>query len=328
MGSRLDELCTLLNQAPGSVIIQTHDVPDPDAIAAAFGLQALLRLRGIDSRLVYNSAIEKTDTRTMLQLFDIDILPVTESPHLKSTDWVLLVDAQKGSGNILDLPGLEVAVIDHHSLRAGTAWRFSDIRPEIGACSTIIASYYFENSLTPSPAVATALLYGLFIDTDYLVRGVADLDAEMFCRLNHLADRQQLRTLRSCQLSRRDLALYAEGLRSVEIYDSLGFLELGPANDSLIGAATDLLLSVDEVEVAVTYSTRATDVKFSVRSSRPDVLANDLAKAIADGIGHGGGHGHMAGGTLPLDSLPRGKPPALLIRYRCIAFMERLERLA
>jgi hypothetical protein len=86
------------------------------------------------------------------------------------------------------------------------------------------------------------------------------------------------------------------------------------------------LLSVAEVEVAVTYSVRAADVKFSVRSSRPDVLANALAKAIAEGIGCGGGHGHMAGGALPLAGLPPGKPPALLIRYRCIAFMERLAR--
>ena len=43
--TKLDELVTQINRE--HVYIQTHNFPDPDAIASAFGLQELLTLRGI-----------------------------------------------------------------------------------------------------------------------------------------------------------------------------------------------------------------------------------------------------------------------------------------
>ena len=42
--TKLDELVTQINRE--HVYIQTHNFPDPDAIASAFGLQELLKLRG------------------------------------------------------------------------------------------------------------------------------------------------------------------------------------------------------------------------------------------------------------------------------------------
>lgn len=40
--TRLDNLVDLLKKAPDDVFIQPHNVPDPDAIAASFGLRYLL----------------------------------------------------------------------------------------------------------------------------------------------------------------------------------------------------------------------------------------------------------------------------------------------
>lgn len=37
--TKLDRLVELLKEAPDEVFIQPHNVPDPDAIAASFGLQ-------------------------------------------------------------------------------------------------------------------------------------------------------------------------------------------------------------------------------------------------------------------------------------------------
>lgn len=324
MSSKLEKLIQLLRRAPARIILQTHDVPDPDAIAAAYGLQYLLGQNGINASIIYNRVIEKTDTKKMLELFRIDVHAFDTQMNICESDWTVLIDSQKGSGNILDLPSREVAVIDHHNLRSGCTWEFADIRPEVGSCSAIIAEYFFENSIAVPTLIATALLYGIFIDTDYLLRAVSELDILMFYRLHSLADRQQLLRLRSSQLSREELAIYAEGFRTAEIYGQLGFLQLAVANDSLIGAATDLLLSVVEVEVAVCYSIRQDDIKISVRSSNPRIKANELARCLVDGIGFGGGHHHMAGGLIPRENLPAGKSPDLLIRYRGIHFLEQL----
>ncbi|MBU0936770.1 MAG: DHH family phosphoesterase [Spirochaetes bacterium] len=331
MTTKFDQLCSLLAQAPGAVILQTHDVPDPDAIAAAFGLQYLLAQRSIASRIVYNSRIEKSDTRAMLELFGIQLTELGnragsgQTDSISDNDWAVLVDSQKNSGNVLDLPSLEVAVIDHHSRRNDVQWQFADIRPEVGSCSTMIAGYFFENKIEPPPNIATALLYGIFIDTDYLLRGVSKTDTEAFCKLHPLADQNKLRTLRSSQLTLQDLTLYANGFSKVQVYDNVGFLELGPANDSLIGSANDLLLSVQEVEVALCYSLRETDVKFSIRSSNPRVQANELAKFICNGYGFGGGHSHMAGGCLSRAKLPALRPAGLFIQHRCISFLEQVQ---
>ena len=41
------------------VYIQTHNFPDPDAIASAFGLQELLKYCGIESTICYKGTIVK-----------------------------------------------------------------------------------------------------------------------------------------------------------------------------------------------------------------------------------------------------------------------------
>lgn len=41
------------------IYIQTHNFPDPDAIASAFGLQRLLALYDVQSTLCYDGRIDK-----------------------------------------------------------------------------------------------------------------------------------------------------------------------------------------------------------------------------------------------------------------------------
>ena len=48
--SELKDLIELCGNRP--VYIQTHNFPDPDAIASAFGLQRLLGIYGVESKSV------------------------------------------------------------------------------------------------------------------------------------------------------------------------------------------------------------------------------------------------------------------------------------
>ena len=56
-----------------SVYIQTHNFPDPDAIATAFGLQKLLEEYGITSSLCYDGRIDKLSASKMLDTFQIQL---------------------------------------------------------------------------------------------------------------------------------------------------------------------------------------------------------------------------------------------------------------
>jgi single-stranded DNA-specific DHH superfamily exonuclease len=73
----------------------------------------------------------------------------------------------------------------------------------------------------------------------------------------------------------------------------------------------------------VAYAIRAGGVKLSVRSSRKEVPANELVRALVDGMGLGGGHKHMAGGYIPAEKLEPGREGiAALLKQRAMAFFD------
>lgn len=320
--TNLDRLADLLREAPDEVFLQPHNVPDPDAIASCLGLQYLLRQKGIESAIVYDREIEKANSLKMLELFQVPIVLAKDVSTLGEEDWAVLVDAQKGNTNTTDLATDEVAVIDHHEYMGNKGYRFEDIRPDIGSCSAIIAEYFFENEIVPPSRFATALLYGIFMDTDNLTRGARALDIDMFYRLYGIADIALINELKGNELSLADLSLYADAFRTVEIYDEIGFLQLTSANDSLLGAASDIVVSVAGVNAVVAFSVRPSGIKISTRSIVPEIRANDLVRGIVEGIGFGGGHKHMAGGFIPTDNLNPSRGVDTLIKHRSIRFLE------
>jgi nanoRNase/pAp phosphatase (c-di-AMP/oligoRNAs hydrolase) len=101
--TKLDQLAALLKKAPDEVFIQPHNVPDPDAIAASFGLQYLLSTRGIKTVIVYENEVEKANSLKMLELFGIEMMPASRVATMGEEDWTVLVDVQKFNSNVTDL---------------------------------------------------------------------------------------------------------------------------------------------------------------------------------------------------------------------------------
>ncbi len=320
--TKLDTLAALLKQAPDEVFIQPHNVPDPDAIAACAGMQFLLASKGVKTVIVYDREIEKADSTRMLELFGIEMRLAKTVATLGEEDWALLVDGQKGGGNLTDLPTDEVACIDHHEYRGNQGYRFEDVRPTVGACSSIVAQYFFENQVEPPRKLATALVFGIMKDTEALTRGLSDLDVEMFYRLYRHADSSLIKILNGAQLTKADLDLYSEAFRSVEVYNGIGFMRLDAPDDSLLASAGDIVLSLDTVNVVLAYSVRPNGVKLSVRSEIEAVKANALVRFVLEGKGFGGGHNHMAGGFLPADKIPADRMVDTFLRHRAIMFVE------
>lgn len=77
--------------------IQTHNFPDPDAISSAFGLQKLLKARGVDATICYKGKIDRYNTNKMLELFHIEAYDVDTLPQINKTDEII-IDALKGIG--------------------------------------------------------------------------------------------------------------------------------------------------------------------------------------------------------------------------------------
>ena len=291
------------------VYIQTHNFPDPDAIGSAYGLQKLLEMYGVSSTICYDGRIDKLSASKMLDTFDIKMLSYGEiSGDMQETDRIICVDSQKNAGNVTDFIGDEIICIDHHPTFVPIEYRYQDIRLT-GACATLIAEYYTLAGKEPDRDTATALLYGIKMDTLQFTRGVTELDIEMFRFLFPLCDQEKLADLERNNMEFTDLKAYGAAIESIELYDKVGFSCIPfSCPDALIAILSDFILALIEVDVAVVFSFREDGAKLSVRSEDPDVHAGNLLHEALQSVGSGGGHATMGGGFIGKDQLPQNYP--------------------
>ena len=94
--TKFEELLQQINRQ--HVYIQTHNFPDPDAIASAYGLKRLLATRGIEASICYKGKIDRYGTGRLCEILDIELLNVEDLTEvLTDEDEVILVDSQKGN---------------------------------------------------------------------------------------------------------------------------------------------------------------------------------------------------------------------------------------
>lgn len=300
------------------VYIQTHNFPDPDAIASAFGLQKLFEKYDIPSTICHEGLIDKLSARKMLDLCNISMLSKEQfTPDMIESDVIVLVDSQKGNGNVTDLIGDEVASIDHHPTFVKIDYKYSDLRIT-GACASIIAEYYKILGIEPDENVATALLYGIKMDTLQFTRGVTPFDIKMFDFLFPYISNERMSALERNNMEFDDLRAYGTAIENVNVYGRTGFTFIDYAcPDSMIAIISDFILSLVEIDVAVVASERPNGIKFSIRSERDDVDAGQLANKVLSEFGNGGGHAAMAGGFAPAENIAHlGPVPFTTIQDR------------
>lgn len=297
--TQLDRIIEQINRR--HVYIQMHNFPDPDAIASAFGLQELLKYCGIESTICYKGTIERYSTERMRQMLRIKLENIENlSDRLTEDDEVILVDAQKGNSNIINIKGDEIICIDHHPTFEKYEYRFADIRPEVGACASIIAQYFIENNIPMNKRIATALTFGIRMDTKNLSRGVSKLDMEMLYQMFDWCDQDMIHSLENSNLYFEDLMAYSRAISSIQVYDNISFADTGKdCPEGLIASVSDFMLALVEVTFSIVYSRKRDGIKLSVRSEWPELDAGKIISRALDGIGNGGGHTAMAGGFVP-----------------------------
>ena len=315
--TKLDELVSRIGS--NNVVIQTHNFPDPDAIASAFGLQYLLSTRKIPSDIVYFGKIDKFTFGLMADELHITIFPADEYDVVED-DYVINVDGQKNNANFTDLTGQEIACIDHHPWVTTYQYGFVDHRI-VGACATIITEYFTENDIAIPKDVATALLYAIKVDTQNFTKGVTEADIQAFSLLNPLADQALILRLDSNELTIDDLRAYGAAIQNLYADDGVGFVHIPfDCPDRLIAMVSNFILSLDCVVLSIVYAERNGGIKFSIRSELPDMKAGDLAHLALAGLGDGGGHPMIAGGLIfPEDMGKLGDHPDELIRERFLS---------
>ena len=306
----LEESCRLSDRFSGAagstgatlrrVVIQTHDFPDHDAMASAFALSLLLERFGFTPKLLYRGLIRSYSLWTMIS--DLAI-PVTRVTGEASEEWrhvpCIVVDGNPTNSNAEQITDRLFAVIDHHGNSGQPDCPFVDIRTDYGYCSSIIESYWHELSLDPDKVVATALLMGIQMDTDFLSRRVHQADLDALHRIFLTADWEYSSRVVKTALSRKDLNSLQTAIANARMQEGIFFTVISEdITQEAISIMADFFLRLKEVSITILVENKGETKPVSVRSQLPEVSAARVIQAALKGIGEGGGHDYMAGGLL------------------------------
>jgi len=288
-----------------SILLLTHDYPDPDCIASSYGIAQLLSFWGHGNAVIsFGGFVGRAENRAMIRYLNIGTIPYVLL-EIKDYDCIIAVDCFPGRNNV-SLPGnIKVhAVFDHHRIdsTAGLPF-FSDIRQDIGATATIVTEYLLNAGCPISPKLATGLFYGIMTDTGNMGRDVSAEDLECY---KLLFDSMDHKLLAQIEHPDRDIEFFRvlhRAAESMTIFDSVGFIQLGQVSSpDYIGEMVDIFHGLEKIEFTLCAGIFKKNIFFSIRAKTRDE-AGALAERIAKGMnGGGGGHGKAGAGRIPLKS--------------------------
>lgn len=306
---RVDALLGVVRRG-SSVLVCTHDNPDPDAIASGYALGELLQAKaGASYVLAHGGVLGRAENRAMVRLLKIPLVPFA---RVNPDDFnvVALVDTQPAHGNHRItrelLSGRRLVCIDHHPARA---WEqavpeFADVGGDYGATSTMLTCYLAAAEVPFEPAVATALFYGIKSDTRDLGREVGDVDVWAYQHLISHTDMTVVSAIEHPRLPRGYFATLSTAVRRARCVGEVVMCDLGEVYvPDLVAETADWLLLAEGIRWAIVVGEHDNDVYVSLRVSDRRFSAGKLVREVirAWPTGSAGGHGSMAGARVPLD---------------------------
>ncbi|MFB6269117.1 MAG: DHH family phosphoesterase [Halobacterium sp.] len=299
--AKLQALRETLDQVAGTLGIFMHDNPDPDAIAAGVGLARIADEFGVESEVCYFGEISHQENRAFVNLLELDVRNVTPDDEL-DFDAIALVDhSAPGVNDQLD-PDTDVdIIIDHHPQKGDVDADFVDVRDGLGAASTILVEYVRGFGLDLETSIATALLYGIRVDTKDFAREITTDDFEAGAWLVSRADTDVLERIESPSISADTLDTIARAITNRELDGSILASCVGAIADrDTLAQAADRLLAMRGVTVTFVYGYANGTIYVSARSRGSDVDLGEVLRSAFGDIGSAGGHADMAGAQLPL----------------------------
>jgi nanoRNase/pAp phosphatase (c-di-AMP/oligoRNAs hydrolase) len=292
-------------QDAASVTFVSHVHPDPDSLGSMMGLAHLVETcLGKTVRLSRDGLISRAENRAMVDLLNIDLVPLEEITW-GAGEALVMVDSQPNTGRHNFDPELPLyAVIDHHDTPGDLEGvPFVDVRRGLGATCSLVASYLMEQEIALSPSVATGLLYGIETELSGYPREASRLDDEALLFLYPLADRDLLSRIRNARLPQSYFECILQALQSSFVYDRLIISWVNELpQPELAAEVVDFLIRFEEVDWAICAGVFEDKLVLSVRTTLRGARAGETLRQLVGKLGRAGGHDRRAGGTIPLTS--------------------------
>ncbi|AGB32860.1 phosphoesterase RecJ domain protein [Natrinema pellirubrum DSM 15624] len=299
------ELRDQLTGIDGRLAVMAHDNPDPDAIASAVALADIAESVGVPADACYFGDISHQENRAMVNLLELDLRNLGPTESLEEYSAFALVDHSRPGVNDQLPTELHVdIVIDHHPPRGPVPGEFVDLRQGAGATSTVLTEYIERFDLGFDSSTATALLYGIRVDTNDFTREVSPADFRAASVLSPHADASVLRQIEQPSLEGDTLETIARAIKNRIQRDSVAVASVGRIGDrDALPQAADQLLAMEGVETTLVFGFNDQMVYVSARSRAADVDLGETLRDAFDRIGSAGGHADMAGAQLEIGIL-------------------------
>jgi nanoRNase/pAp phosphatase (c-di-AMP/oligoRNAs hydrolase) len=284
-----------------SALVYTHDNPDPDSLAAAMGLGRLFEHElGARVTLTHGGIVGRAQNRAMVDSLKLPLVPA-ESIQPDQFDAIALVDSQPETGNNSLPHGHRIdVVVDHHPPRAGSARApWCDIRPDLGATSTIVFGYLRERGVVLEASLATAMFFALRTETRDLGRESTEAERDAYLELIPRVDHAMLYRMSHPKVPREHFSALDRALRSAQVFGELVAVNLGFLGyPDLVAEIADLLLSYEGARYVLCIGQYDGSAYLSLRTEASDARAGSIMRQIVGADGAAGGHGTMAGARL------------------------------
>jgi nanoRNase/pAp phosphatase (c-di-AMP/oligoRNAs hydrolase) len=297
-------LRSALHAAEEPLAIVTHDNPDPDAIASAVALCRVAESIGVDATACYQGEISHQENRAMVNLLDLP-LSFLEDGDIEEYGGVALVDhSRPGINDSLPEDTAVDIVIDHHPPRGAVEGNFVDLRSDVGATSTLLTEYLDQFDVPIDRRTATALLYGIQIDTKEFTREAAEVDFEAAATLIPSVDMDTLSRVESPSLSHETVSVLASAIENRTVRDGALSTCVGEIRDrDALAQAAERLLDMEDIHTTLVYGFMNETIYVSGRSRGSDLDLGETLRDAFGAIGDAGGHADMAGAQIPLGIL-------------------------
>jgi nanoRNase/pAp phosphatase (c-di-AMP/oligoRNAs hydrolase) len=322
----LKKLSSIINQATKGIAIVTQDNPDPDAIASAMTFKRIVEKMGKNADIIYGGEIGYDENKALINLLGIEAIPIAKIKNIQDYSKIALIEASiPGENNSLPKEIRPDIIIDHHPFDATkVSADYSDIRPELGATSTIFTEYLTKLDYEISEELATLLLYGIKTDTAGFTRGATPKDLQAVALLYPKVSQELLNKIETPLMSSETLDVLGEAIKNRRSIGSLLLANVGFIKDrDTLPQAADHLLKLEGVSVVLVYGLAKDVVHISARNKDIRInLGDAMDKAFGD-IGEAGGHPTAAAAKINLGLFGSSKDKESLLKLAEEAITDR-----
>lgn len=280
-------------------LIICHNFPDPDTLASGFTLYYLAtEVYGIQAKMVYGGAIGRTENREMVKILKIPAHKYRVS-YLKKFKHFALVDTQPSFRNNL-FPENKHAdmVIDQHASDKPASSDLFILDTECGATSVLFAKALLLKGVDVPKNLATALTYGILTDTLNLYRANKEEVIQTYLDILPFCDLRDLAHIQNPTRPKKFFMVLARAIQNAKTRSSVLISHLQDIDSpDLVAQCAEFLLTYHRMTWVMCTGRYRGKLYVSLRTTKTNMNAGEVLRAIVENRGQAGGHGAIAGGS-------------------------------